>query len=543
MKFIKSTTVSILASFATSGIFAQTNVVLNYLPQNVQMIIKINPASLAQKMKWEDLLKYKMFEDLIKKTPHEGKDFLNNPAHTGIDLNNGLFLVISENKSNKKPSPSFYGALRNVSDFAAMIKRLNPELKPVKIANGNLLMDKNTAFAWNHKIFIITGSDLKEDTTNQSPKAKAEAELMKTKQLTEKCNMLLSKRQNAFSNEQFLSLIKEDGDALLWIDNTAQAQSLKNTNVPAALGMLNRSFLRKGNYTSAVINFESGKVVMKARQYVAASLDSLYKKYPLKNLSTALVRKLPAGHSIFLCSFNFSPEMLKENLAQAGADKLIDSMSKQRVKIENILPAIKGDITMAVMKVDQVAEDDSFTRSLNGIQLFVAGTINDKEKFQNLSNLLENKKRDTANNSASKKPRPFILSNDSIFVLSLSPMAGQKFLASPGTNAETEKLIDPFKSNPSAIIIDLKTIFGFVTQSMAKGKSEEQVRQTSEVLGMFDKLTSYGGQHENGSISSTAELILTNGEENSLKQFMNVLNLFYTMKSKKSTAYANPYHK
>ena len=62
-------------------------------------IIKINPASLGQKIKWEELIKYKMFEDLMKEAS-EGKDFLKDPAQTGIDLNQGLFLIIPSN-SNK----------------------------------------------------------------------------------------------------------------------------------------------------------------------------------------------------------------------------------------------------------------------------------------------------------------------------------------------------------------------------------------------------------------------------------------------------------
>ncbi|MFI5187648.1 MAG: DUF4836 family protein [Chitinophagales bacterium] len=537
MKAIKPITILLFTCFGASGIFSQTNSVLNYLPSDARMIIKINPVSLRQKIKWDDLLKYKMFEDLVKKTPREGKDFLNNPEHTGIDLNQGLFLAVPENKSNEKPSPVFYGSLSNPSDFAAMVKQLNPEIKPIKILNGNLLIDKNTAFAWNHEIFIITGSDLKEDTANQDLTAKASAELMKTKQLTEKCKLLLSKRSVAFGNEQFLSLIKEDGDLLLWIDNALTSQPNKNSKVPEAFGMLNKSFMPKGNFSSGVINFENGKVVARMKQYIPGSLDSLYKKYPVKNINTELVKKLPAGHPIFLCSFRFSPEMIKENLVRSGADKLLDSMSKQKVKIEDILPAIKGDVLLAVLKADEVAEEDSVTRGMNGIEFFVTGSINDKEKFNSLSALLQNKKQDSTKMKPAKKMKPLVLSNGSVFVVSLSQMAAQNFLASAGNNEEMGKMIDPYKNNPSACIIDLKTVFGFAAQSMLKNKTEEEVKQASEVLGMFDKLVSYGGQHDDKSMSSTVELTLTNKDENSLKQFMNLLNLIYSLKPKKSMAY------
>ena len=75
-------------------------------------------------------------------------------------------------------------------------------------------------------------------------------------------------------------------------------------------------------------------------------------------------------------------------------------------------------------------------------------------------------------------------------------------------------------------------------QTLTKGKSEEDAKQASEVLGMFDKLISYGGEYNNNSTSSTVELTLTNKDENSLRQFLNLLNLIYSMKPKPSTAYS-----
>jgi len=535
MKVIRPITILLLTCFVTFDIFSQTNAVLNYLPEDAKRIIKINPGSLGQKIKWEDLLKYKIFQDLMKELPEEGKDFLKNPAQTGIDLGRGFFLVVSGNKNNKKPVTILYGIPKDTVQFASMAKKLNSGKQAVKIGNGKLIIDNNTALAWNREIIILTGNDSKEDTANQTAKAKASAELMKTKQLTEKCKTLLNKRKIAFSNEQFLWLLKEDGDLLLWIDNTAQLK--KNNKIPASFGMLNNSFMRKGNYTSGIIKFENGKVVAQMKQYISATLDSIYKKYPLKNINTELLKKLPAGHPIFLCSLSFSPEMIKENLVKSGADKLIDSMSKQTVKIEDILPAIKGDVLLALMKVDEVGEDDSLAKAMNGIELFVSGSINDKEKFKNLAALLQNNKPDSAKNNLPKKPKPLIFSNDSFFVVSLSQMAGQKFLGSAGNNEAIEKIIEPYKNNPSAFIIDLRTIFAFAVQPMLKNKSEEEAKQASEVLGMFDKLVSYGGQHENNFLSSTVELSLTNKDENSLKQFMNLLNLFYSLKPKASTAY------
>src|SRR4249919_3051502 len=102
MKTLKPFTILLFSFFVALAVFSQTNAVLNYLPENAKAIIKINPASLGQKIKWEELIKYKMFEDLFKDVPEEAKGFLNDPAQTGIDLKKGLFVVIPDSRNNQK---------------------------------------------------------------------------------------------------------------------------------------------------------------------------------------------------------------------------------------------------------------------------------------------------------------------------------------------------------------------------------------------------------------------------------------------------------
>src|SRR5204863_3183768 len=148
MKAFKPFTILLFSFFVALSVFSQTNAVLNYLPENAKTIIKINSASLGQKIKWEDLLKYKMFEDFLKEVPKEGKDFIKNPAHTGIDLSQGFFVVVPAN-ANKQTKPDIYGIPKDTAQFSAMIKKLNPKKKITKIGNGKLLIDKNTAVAWN----------------------------------------------------------------------------------------------------------------------------------------------------------------------------------------------------------------------------------------------------------------------------------------------------------------------------------------------------------------------------------------------------------
>jgi hypothetical protein len=535
MKTLKPITILASSFLVTLTVFSQTNAALNYLPGNAKMIIKINPASLGQKMKWEELVKYKMFEDLMKEAP-EGKDFFTDPALTGIDLAQGLFLIVPANSNNKKPAPILCGILKDTTRFAAMIKKTSPKKQPVKIGSGKLIIDGNTALAWNKEVFIFTGTTNKQKLSNQNVKTKTPAELTQTKQLTQTCKTILNKKNPSLTNENFTSLLREQGDLYLWMNNSIQSEPQKKGKAQEVVGMLNKNFMKRGNFSSAVVNFENGKVVAQMKRYVSGSLDSIYKKYPSKNINTKLLRKLPSGHAIFLGSFNFSTEMLNEILAKAGADKYIDSASKQKIKIEDVLSAIRGDITLAGLKVYEFTEEDSVTQALNGMQVFLTGHINDKEKFKRLITLLEKKEQDTTTTKPTKM-KPLVFSNDSVFVVSISQIAAQKFLDAPGGNEEIEKMVSPYKDHPSAFFLDLKTIFGFAMQKIAGGKSDEEAKQTSEALGMFDKVISYGGEYNNSSTSSTIELTLTNKDENSFRQFMNLFNQFYSMRPKPSSAY------
>jgi hypothetical protein len=537
MKALKLFTILLFSFFVTQALFSQTNAVLNYLPGDAKTIIKINSASLRQKMKWEDLMKYKMFEDFLKEVPGDGKDFIKNPEHTGIDRSQGFYIVMPANTNNKKAEPILYGVPKDTIQFAAMVKKLFPGKKTVRIGGGKVLIDSGKALAWNREIFIITGSSVKDEPANQNAKAKAAAQLTKTKQLTEKCKTLLKKRQAAFSNEYFTSLLKEDGDLYLWTNNTIQPQDQKKGKAPQVLGMLNKNFMRSANYTSGLIKFETGKVSMQMKRYMPASLDSIYGKYPLGNINIDLLKKLPAGQPVFLYSFRFSPPMVNEIFRKAGADNLLDSLSKGNIKKEDILAALKGDAMLAVIKASDFSDEDSVTSKLNGMQVFVAGSINDKEKFKSLTEVLKTKKDSGNDNPVKKLPKPFIFSNDSIFVLSISEIAAQKFLSSPGNNSEIENLFQPYKNYPGAAILDLKTIFGLAGQLILKRKSPEEAQQSMEILGMFDKLIVYSGQHTNNYTPGTMELTLVNKDENSLKQFLNLLDLLNSIKPKASTAY------
>lgn len=527
---IKPTIILLFIFFPALG-FSQTNPLLSYLPQDAKMIIRINSGSVAKKIKWDDLTQTKMFEDATKQAPDEGKDLLKNPSQSGIDLNGGFYVVISADKNSKKAEPVFYGTLKDTALFRAMLKKLNPEKKLEKAGNINWMIDKNTVIGWNHEVFIISANSKKEQTNTSDPKAKAAADLAKTKQLIERCKSLLTKKQVLFSNESFNSLLKEQGDVLVWSDNSINSQP-KNNKSAQLFGMVNKNF-RKGTYSTTIVNFENGKIACQSKRYLSPSLDSLYKKYTLENINTGLLEKLPAGALFVAGSFSMSPQMSKEMYSKAGIDKFIDSITQHKIKTNDILSSLKGDISIGILKAYEFGKEDTVTQAMGGVQLFVSGHIGDKEKFRALAKQIEDRMNDTANGKKTKM-KPFILYNDSIFVMSLSQVAAQKFLDSNGTNDTPKKLLDPYKDYPAAFVIDLKNILGTAMPLMTKGKSEEEAKNMSDALNVFDKVTSYGGHYTDKYITTNFDLTFTNKDENSLKQLFDLINLVYSSKKKSS---------
>src|ERR1043165_5662929 len=117
MKAVKPLTILLYSLFITLTVLSQTNAVLNYLPEHAKMILKINSTSLGQKVKWEELVKYKMFYDFLKDVPEQGKDFIKTPEHTGIDLAQGLFLVMPGGTNDKKPQPIIFGTQKDTAQW------------------------------------------------------------------------------------------------------------------------------------------------------------------------------------------------------------------------------------------------------------------------------------------------------------------------------------------------------------------------------------------------------------------------------------------
>ncbi|HEY0433373.1 MAG TPA: DUF4836 family protein [Chitinophagaceae bacterium] len=497
--------------FAVTIAVAQANPVLNYVSQDAKTIIRVDLLRLSQKVPWADLSG--MFAEGAKKMSPDQLALLKNPAGWGLNLTSGIFLVFK--KGEKKSPPVIYGVLTDSAKFGATVRKMHAKDSINKI-RGNRLEGSHMILWWNKDVFILM----------QRPKSAAGATTdaaAQKKQLMESAAGLWKKRSEPFKAEHSQYLFEDHADLLVWSSGNFQPPMQQKGNNSKFLQPLQKSLGRDQGETTAAMNFESGKIALRSSRYFSPTLDSLYRKYPVPSMNPALIERLPAGKAIVVADFAFSPAMMKEIMTKAGAAGSIDSMTKGKITVDDIVASVRGDLVMAVIKLDSVQAGDSVTRGMNGMQILLGGGLKDGKRFAALRDQAMAKVHDTANHK--KGMKPLILSNDSLFALSLSGVAAESFLAGNGGSGNTalQQQFAAYKGYSSALVIDLKSIFGFLLQSMSKNKSEEEMKQLSDVLNTFDKIISYSMRGDGGSVTTNLDVTFSDAGENSLKQVLQVV--------------------
>ena len=548
MKFIHRLLLATIILTQSICLYAQQNPLHAYLPADAKAIINFNLPSLASKMKWQELQQLSFFEEALKDAPLHLQEILKDPASTGINFQSDLFIVLLPDPKNKTKSiPVLYGQLTDAAKFAATIQKISPKQKINTVGKLKILADNKNVFAWTSGLFV---APMSKDKNLTPPLSKSEKNAQNTKavatqtnQLIKQCQLLLTPAANPITNDsRFIDLTKEDGDMRLWLNRNMEKPKGKANKKDGVLKMMNWGIMQQGNYMAGVLRFENGKAVMQMKSYMSKTMDSLYRLYPATNLNSALLKKLPAGQPIALISFSMSPEMLGAMMKASGAEKIIDSLTKKSsVKPMEVAEGLNGDLTLAVIRAYEYDEKDTVTAALNGLQIVLAASVKNKSKVEPLLNLLQKPKevkRDEEGNEI--KPsgpfaglKPAFLLTDSFFVVSISPFAADKFLNTNSNSVITE-LIAPYVSHPSLFSLDINAIANFAMQ-MSKKKNKDGDQEASKVFEAFERVVFYGGKYENGAALSTAELQFSNKEENSLKQFIKLIEMGVKMKMNKKS--------
>ena len=521
-------------------LFAQTNPLVKYLPDNTSMVISFNPVSLTKKIPGETFRQSAVYREMMKKDSTEVMAFLSTPSVSGIDFSNDLLIAFTTGATEEQPKMSvhLFGSIKNEALFAISMKKMAKKTDSVKIYGTDKILYKENgspSIAWNNSVFVInlnSGSAMTAVSVPYNDTATQEEYNRAVQRATEKmmkaqrnlCFELLTQKQKKIfgADSRFINQMSAAGDIKIWSNGM---QSPLAGRIFGLAG-LNKLQTPAGGSKTSSINFENGKIVMQSNSYPDEAVTAVYKKYPTTPVNTDLSRRLPKGKLLGLISTSYNPEMAMELMQKSGLKEMVAEMKGKMPFDLNLITASFGNnMMLAVIKSDDISSEDSLTRSIDGIKLLLAMPIADKVKFdemrKSVHHLWDSLKNGESGGKMMKELNPFIKYNDTLFVLSLSPDVATAFL----NNTGTEPVPDWLQSKsqyPMLININMKEIIKMVLGKKMAGKNGQDEQK---LMDMFDQVIMYGGNYENESMNTTMEFKFSNQNENALKQLFDIVNM------------------
>jgi hypothetical protein len=333
----------------------------------------------------------------------------------------------------------------------------------------------------------------------------------------------LKETSSLAKDEKFTMLMKESGDVNFWINSEELS---KGGASATALAMVNLDKFYKGNITTATINFDNGKIQMKAKTYASEEMLKLFKKYSGGKINEDMIKRMPGKDVVAVMALNFKPEAIRDIIKMTGLDGLINvGIQKLGFTLDDFIKANKGDVLIGIS--DLVMKADTNAYNFNGqdenialpqkptFNFVFATSIGDKDAFNKIVKAGKNLGQEFLSDS-SKFPIAYNL-NSNYFVISNSRQNADQYLASATANFD---FISKISGEPMGGYLNIQTLLKSFGTEAAKDSSAKIAYDAS--LAMWDNVLWKGGNYSDGGINQTIEVNLVDKTTNSLKQ----LNLY-----------------
>jgi Gram-negative bacterial TonB protein C-terminal len=536
--------IAVTCSFAV--IKAQHNPVLDFLPDDASIIFNLNNSSLGQKVPVNDILRNPLMKDLMKEAPAGFEKIFQNKDTFGIDRAADLFIVIKIDKDrSSKMQGAIYGSIKDSAAFRKMVeslmskddkKQLAAVRKKMKTIGGFKIAEKKDGgIAWNKDLFIFSFGDrntvyAERKTAKQIAAAKEEEKKLKHLHWMN----LLAPKNPLTEDERFNMLMRQKGDIRMW--TAGNVNSSLTGRAPLLGNGMNMYALKEGSNAASVITFENGKITGVTKNYYNPQVQELMKKMMSRKSGNTLLRQSPAGKKLVTVNYTVNPEGLVDMFDIAGlTQKINETLAKETsLTLNDFIKATAGDFVFSLSRSEELEKNDSTKNPFGGMQLTVAGTIADKQKFTEAVNAVKEMiaKEENKEADAPKKRwsgfKPVFFSNDSFFTVSNSATDAEHFFKNKN-NVISNGMTGLGNEYPVQMEIDFKSLMRFFIEGFAKRKGVEASEKEKGVNGlenffidMFEDFKSSGGKVENGFMSSKTELNFTDKNENSLKQVVNM---------------------
>ena len=368
MKLFRKTALLLLLTFTVMSTYAQS--IQQYIPSDATFVVSMDLGNLNSKISFDKLKQYDFYKDAMKEFEREMSnedeslgEIAKDPSSAGIDIMKESFMFgkISEGSS-------LFGFVFNISDnkkFSKFFKEnVLPEAKGVmgKMGKFETMTTKEATFAWNDKVGILVGGDIKEDieegTSRETP-------------ITVYAKSILSAqpKTSILADRRYMKATKgKKADMRIWMDYqwVLDMQTMGNEMAgnPAFSGMMD---VMKGLYEDTdymvELNFNDGAIVMDSEMFSNEKTLDRMRQMTKGELNKDFYKYLPKDNlgymSLALNTANMADglfEMFNPMIKDMGMSRTqMEDMALESIKAvgieldrEGLYEVIKGDMVFAV---------------------------------------------------------------------------------------------------------------------------------------------------------------------------------------------------
>lgn len=507
------------------------------IPKDAGLVIHINTPSLTSKLSWKEIQETNWFKEAYNEVDDSlAQKVLGNPEASGI--NTEVPLVFFVKRQGKNAYVVFEGALKDAAAFEAFNKQMRPKATGSKDGDLNILkLESKFIATWKDNRFAYVGADdmgyakYDADGGSNTPSVNSDSLVTFAKVVYD-----LKGDNSLTSDDRFSSLLKEKGDAHLWLSS----DNFTGDMLGEVFAATKLSDLTRGNISAATLNFDNGKIEMQSSSYYNNEMGKLLDKYKMKHIDGDMLARIPSENIAGVFTWNYPPEGLKEFLKIGGLDGMTNGfLGKVGYSLDEFVKANKGDVLIAAsdytLKTEQVTIPSyeeggapyTYTKSSPSVKVLFAVSINDKPAFDKLVSVVKAQVPEDLANSPDSNFRVSYSLNDKWFAAGNSVDQVNKFLAGGKNNSHAG--VKKLAGHPGGMYVDLqrilKTSEAGVTDSTAKVVMAESIRMWEDVVATV-------GDYSNGTLKSHFEINLVDKNTNSLKQLNQYIDRLAATKKK-----------
>jgi hypothetical protein len=490
------------------------------VPKDAAMVVHVNTSSLTSKLSWEDIKATNWFKEMSKDADDSlAKKLLENPEASGIDSKGDLVYFMKQ--QGKGGYAVLEGKLKDAGSFEKMLLNMNKSAQVQK--DGDLKYinsDKNTVVSWTGSQFIVIYdapfmsmmSPGGMRTYGEDRGFSADSLRQFTKQL-----LALKSDNSLQKDERFSDLLKENGDVHFWMNNEQLMSSMGS-----AMSMLKMGSLIQGMAQGYTLNFDDGKIVVKGKSHFGKEMAKLLDQFKTREVDQNLVNRIPSQNVIGAMAMNFDPAVIKEIAKAAGVDGMANGfLGDMGLTLDELLTATKGEFIMSVSDLSitkkQVTEPAfydggqpyTYTKTEPDMKFLFATSVNNKQTFDKLLGMMEQKMKSEGMNDTSKFA---YRATNEWFAASNKKEVVDAFLA--GGNNKVP-FADKIAGHPFGMYIDLQRAMKSGGGSLSNASDSASYNAS---LNMWQDVLATGGECKNGVCTMDFTINLVDKSKNSLKQ-------------------------